>query len=111
MRAALLAFANDWVDDRRHLRNLLDEGKAITRALAPAVKAGLEVLLPIHNATVGDVIGAFRERPGQICIFHFGGHASSSTLLFEDEAGQPSAAHGDGLADYLGKASGLVLVF
>jgi hypothetical protein len=111
MRAALLAFANDWVDDRRHLRSLLDEGKAITRALAPAVRAGLEVLLPIHNATVGDVIGAFRERPDQICIFHFGGHANSSTLLFEDEAGQPSAAHGNGLADYLGKASGLVLVF
>lgn len=111
MLAALLAFANDWIDDTRHLRSLLDEGKAITRALAPAARAGLDVLLPIHNATVGDVIGAFRERPDQICIFHFGGHASSSTLLFEDEAGQPSPAHGNGLADYLGKAPGLVLVF
>lgn len=86
-------------------------GKAIAKALAPVARAGLDVLPAIHNATVGDVIGAFRERPDQIRIFHFGGHASSSTLLFEDEAGKPSAAHANGLADYLGKASGLVLVF
>src|SRR5678816_509136 len=111
MPAALLAFANDWIDDRRHLRRLLDEGKAIAKALAPVARAGLDVLPAIHNATVGDVIGAFRERPDQIRVFHFGGHASSSTLLFEDETGQPSAAHAKGLADYLGKASGLVLVF
>ena len=111
MPAALLAFANDWIDDKRHLRRLLNEGKAITRALAPVARAGLDVLPAIHNATVGDVIGAFRERSDQIRVFHFGGHANSSTLLFEDEAGQPSAAHANGLADYLGQASGLVLVF
>lgn len=111
MPAALLAFANDWIDDKRHLRSLLEEGKAIVKSLAPVARAGLEVLPAIHNATVDDVIGAFRERPGQIRIFHFGGHASSATLLFEDEAGKPSAAYAKGLADYLGQESGLVLVF
>ncbi|HEX3475848.1 MAG TPA: CHAT domain-containing protein [Kofleriaceae bacterium] len=112
--AILLAFANDWVDDKRHLRSLLDEGKVIDQALAPLVETGaIAVLPPIHNATVDDVIGAFRERRhrGRICMFHFGGHASGGGLLLEDEAGQPTAAHASGLAGYLGRQPGLVLVF
>ena len=61
--AILLAFANDWVDDPRHLRGLLEESKAIDRALAPLAEAGaLAVPSPIHNATVDDAIGAFCER-------------------------------------------------
>jgi len=61
--AILLAFANDWVDNKRHLRSLLDESKAIDKALAPLVEAGVLVLPPpIHNATIDDVIGTFRER-------------------------------------------------
>src|SRR5215468_884593 len=112
--AILLAFANDWVDDQRHLRHLLEESKAIDRALAPLVEAGAIALpSPIHNATVDDVIGAFRERRyrDRIRIFHFGGHASGSMLLFEDSAGGRSSAHAGGLAGYLGKQRGLVLVF
>ena len=76
MPAALLAFANDWVDDKRHLRSLLDEQKAITKALAPLVRAGLDVPAPLHNATVEDVLGAFRDHHDQVRVFHFGGHAS-----------------------------------
>src|SRR5882672_2687140 len=112
--AILLAFANDWVDDKRHLRSLLDESKAIDQALAPLVEIGaIAVLPPIHNATVDDVIGAFREHRhrGRICMFHFGGHASGATLLLEDEAGHPAKAHASGLAGYLGRQRGLVLVF
>jgi hypothetical protein len=111
MPAVLLAFANDWIDDKRHLRSLLDEGKVIGKALAPAVQAGLTVLPVVHNATVRDVIEAFRERHDQIRIFHFGGHASGSTLLLEDETGNPTQAHAHGLAGYLGHQPGLVLVF
>src|SRR5262249_47389173 len=107
----LLAFANDWVDDKRHLRSLIEEGKAIGRVLDPLAKAGLEVLPPIHDATVDDVIRAFREHRDQIRVFHFGGHADGKTLLFEDEAGQPAEAHADGLAGYLGEQQGLMLVF
>jgi hypothetical protein len=111
--AILLAFANDWVDDRRHLRSLLEESKAITAALAPVVEAGLLVPPPIHNATVDDVIGTFRARRhrDRIRIFHFSGHAGGQALLFEDEAGQSAQAHASGLADYLGQQRGLVLVF
>jgi len=38
MPAALLAFVNDWVADKRHLCSLLDEQTAITKALAPLVR-------------------------------------------------------------------------
>lgn len=112
--AILLAFANDWVDDKRHLRSLLEESKAIGKVLAPLVDAGvLGLPPPIHNAKVDDVIGAFRERRyrGRIRIFHFGGHASGSKLMFEDEAGAQTEAHANGLAGYLGRQPGLVLVF
>jgi len=111
MPAALLAFANDWVDDKRHLRSLLDEQKAITKALAPLVRAGLDVPAPLHNATVEDVLGAFRDHHDQVRVFHFGGHASGSALLLEDAAGQATEAHARGLAGYLGQQRGLVLVF
>jgi len=112
--AILLAFANDWVDDKRHLRSLLDESKAIAEAMAPLVDAGLLGMPPpIHNATVDDVIRTFRVRRyrDRIRVFHFGGHASGSSLLFEDEVGGPTEAQASGLAGYLGRQTGLVLVF
>ena len=41
----LLAFANDWVDDKRHLRSLLDESKPIAEAMAPdSAIAGISVV-------------------------------------------------------------------
>jgi len=111
MPAVLLAFANDWVDDKRHLRSLLEESKAIDCALAPLARAGLEVLHPLHNATVDDVISAFRAHHSQINVFHFGGHATGSTLRLEDDTGKPADAHAKGLASFLGDQPGLVLVF
>lgn len=110
----LLAFANDWVDGKRHLRSLLEESKAIGKVLAPLVDAGvLGLPPPIHNVTVDDVIGAFREHRyrDRICIFHFGGHASGSKLMFEDEDGARTEVHAHGLSGYLGRQRGLVLVF
>jgi hypothetical protein len=112
--AILLAFADDWADDKRRLRNLLTESKAIRSALQPLVTTGaLDVPDAIHNATVGDVIAAFRQRRnrGRICIFHFAGHASGSTLIFETDSGASAEAHAGGLAGYLGQQRGLVLVF
>lgn len=109
--AVLLAFANDWSDRNRHLRSLRAEGKAIGKALVPLVKVGLEVLPVVHDATLADVLDEFREHHDQIRVFHFGGHATASTLLFEDDAGTPTAAHASSLADFLGEQPGLVLVF
>jgi len=102
--------AHDWVDDKRHLRNLLEESKEINKVLAPLVEAGvLDVLPPIHNATVDDVVEAFREHRyrGRTRIFHFGGHASGSKLMFEDVVGAQTGAHASGLAGYLGRQRGL----
>jgi hypothetical protein len=111
MPAVFLAFANDWSDRNRHLRSLRGEGKAVGKALAPLVKRGLEVLPAVHDATLAEVLDEFREHHDQIRVFHFGGHASGSTLLFEDDAGAPTAAHAGGLAGFLGEQPGLVLVF
>lgn len=111
MPAILLAFANDWSDRNHHLHRLRREGKAIGQALAPLVKAGLEVLPAIHGATLSEVLDEFREHHDQIRVFHFGGHATGSTLLFEDDAGALTAAHANGLAGLLGGQPGLVLVF
>jgi len=59
MPAALLAFANDWVDDKRHLRSLLDEQEVITKALAPLVRAGLDLTAP----GMAGYLGRRAERP------------------------------------------------
>jgi hypothetical protein len=109
--AVLFAFANDWSDAQHNLRSLLGESKAIGKALSPLESAGLRVLPVIHNATVDDVLAAFRGHPGQICIFHFAGHASDSSLLFEDDAGRPAKILAGPLAGYLGLQRGLALVF
>jgi len=112
--AIVLAFANDWVDDQRHLRNLLAESKAIQAVLEPLVGSGA-ILSPhiIHNATVDDVLAAFRapRLRDRIRVFHFGGHANGSALLFEDEQGARARAHANGLAGYLGQQPSLELVF
>ena len=97
MPAVFLAFANDWSDRDRHLRSLRGEGKAIGKALAPLVKLGLEVLPAVHDATLPEVLDEFREHHDQIRVFHFGGHATGSTLLLEDDAGVLTAAHANGL--------------
>ena len=112
--AVLLVFADDWVDDKRRLRSLLAEDKAISKAIGPLVDDGHAHLLhSIHNATVDDVIASFRARRfrDRIAIFHFGGHAGASALLFDDGAGRPANAPASALAEYLGRQRGLVLVF
>lgn len=110
----LLAFANDVANDRRYLRSLQEESKAISKALLPAVEVGL--LAPpvsIFNATVTDVTEAFLQplHRDRIRIFHFGGHADGSRLLFEDETGAGTEATAGTLAAYLGQQPSLLLVF
>lgn len=111
--AVFLAFANDWVDDKRHLRSLLDESTAIARALVPLVDRGVHLLPPAHNATVDDIVETFQRHRDRdrIRVFHFGGHADGAGLLLEERTGQPAAAHASGLAGYLGRQPDLVLVF
>lgn len=110
----LLAFANDISDERRYLRNLQEEGKQIGEALMPAVERGLvEPPSMIFNAVVDDVIAAFQQplHRERIRVFHFGGHADGSKLIFEDPAGRAMSADVERLAAYLGQQESLVLVF
>lgn len=108
----LLAFANDWTEDRRRLRRLMAEGKAITGALEALVARGdLSMTLPVLNATTRDVVRAFQEHRNRVQLFHFGGHADGTALQFEREDGARTDASAAVLAHFLGKQRGLVLVF
>lgn len=110
----LLAFANDHEHDERFLRNLDREREAIGEALRPLVEVG-RIAEPevLAKATVDDILSVLRKPQyrGQISIFHFGGHADGTRLLFEDQAGRASPGYAGGLATYLGHQQGLVLVF
>jgi hypothetical protein len=70
----LTAFSNEWVEDRRYLRKLLEESKAVVDALAaPAARGLIDVPAPMHNATAEDVVRGFQARQDRVQIFHFGG--------------------------------------
>ncbi len=104
----VIALADDRSDDGRPLRDLPEELRAIRDKLdGPAT---LEIR---HNAMLREVWEVF-ERPkyqGRIQVFHFAGHASGSWLAFEDARGIPVRAGAGGLAGFLGRQPGMVLVF
>lgn len=107
----LLAFANDWANDRQYLRSLLEENKLLGQILDLQVSSGRLRLLSRQNATVDDILESFQSCRDQIRVFHFGGHAGSTQLLFEDAGGSPRGADAATLAGYLGQQERLVLVF
>jgi formylglycine-generating enzyme required for sulfatase activity len=105
---AVLAFANDRTLHGRQLRNLPAERRSIERHLLS--HAELKVLPDVLKKDIWDAFACV-SYVGRIQVFHFGGHASSSWLAFEDEAGRPVHACADVLARFLGRQDGLVLVF
>ena len=107
----VLAFVNDRNDDRRHLAHLDYETKAIAQALEPLVRDDvIQRPRSIPGATLDNILDALAANE-RTCIFHFGGHANGSMLALDDGSGGSAAAHGNGLAGYLGRQRGLVLVF
>ncbi len=110
----MLVFANDHVHDQRFLRDLDREKASIIGALEPLVANELlgEPLLPA-TPTVEAIWDTFLKPryEGRISVFHFGGHANDSALFIEDERGVPTSAHAPGLASFLGRQDGLMLVF
>ena len=108
-----LAFANDRMDGSGYLRNLPVEQRQITKALEPAVDAGLCELVTVSNATIDQILDTFQKKryKDRISIFHFGGHADGYQLLLETEAGEKSVAHGEGLVSFLANQQGLQLIF
>lgn len=106
--AIVLALANDRATNGQWLRNLPEERRAIQRQLGASTE--LKIL---HDALLDDVWDAFEDASvqGRIQVFHFAGHASESWLAFEDRQGRQLTAHAEGLASFLGRQEGLVLVF
>jgi TIR domain/Effector-associated domain 1/CHAT domain len=104
----VLALANDRAVGGRPLRNLPAERRAIQQQLA--ARAEVRVLSDALLEEVWDVFGE-ESIEGRVQVFHFAGHASGSWLAFENEAGAPVNAHAEGLAGFLGRQDGLVLVF
>lgn len=108
-----LAFANNRDDRARYLRNLAEEARCLREALAPAERAGLCQVIVRQNATVEEIFDLFQDAQyrNRIALFHYGGHANSYRLLFEDAAGHPAPAEAAGLAAFLGHQTGLQLAF
>lgn len=106
----LLTFANDRQErGAGYLRNLSKERHAIEEALT-RVSGAIEVVVRT-DTRLKDLFDLFAEHNDRIVIFHYGGHAESSALFLEDDAGRPTPANVEGLASRLGDLPSLALVF
>ncbi len=100
-----LAFA-DYRTTDDHLRELGAEQDGIVSALQRAKAAGLCDIITLADATVSKIQAVFNESQQSISIFHFAGHASGYELLLKEEN-----IHAEAFARFLGRQSGLQLVF
>lgn len=107
----LLAFANDREDGVRYLRELPKERLQLQELLEPLDEQRLIDLHVLHNATVETLVARLRECSGRIAVIHYGGHATSLSLLLEKEDGSAVEVDGQALASLLGAQGGLKLVF
>ena len=104
-----IGFAND---KAAPLPNLKREQEAIERAVAALVDAlPQRILLTANDGTslkaIFETVLRYRER---LAVFHYGGHANGTGLDLETPTGN-SVAHDRGLAQLLGEAPCLKLVF
>lgn len=108
-----LAFANERLGQAGHLRNLAREQRGVREALLIAERAGLCEVVERSNAMLEDIWGVFQDPRyrGRVAVFHFGGHASSASILLNSGFGDLEPAHGAPLARFLGEQRGLELVF
>ncbi len=97
----VLAFANS---KDKNLKFLDAERKAIGKILL--MRANDIETVVLQDATVEDIFDCFQTFGARICIFHYGGHADSEHLYFDD-----TAANETGLAAALGNLPTLKLVF
>jgi len=98
-----LSFANDKDD---YLNSLQKEEDNIYRALQQAHDSGYIEIYNRGRATIDDIFAQFTRYRDRVVIFHYGGHASGSSLRLEDHD-----ANSSGLAQLLGQQQNLKLVF
>ncbi len=109
-----LAFANDRDERARHLRNLAEEARQLQGSLRRAEKSRLCEVVVRQNASVDDILAVLHDPAleRRIALFHFGGHAGGSLLLFETADGRPAPVTSARLTEVLRKRQpGLRLVF
>ncbi|TWT93296.1 nSTAND1 domain-containing NTPase [Stieleria varia] len=108
-----LAFANDYVNDGKHLASLKVELKQIRDALQSAAAKGLCEVVERNGAAADDVFQVFLDPRYQdrIAIFHFAGHAGATQLLLESVGGDAEIAGAEGMASFLGLQQSLQLAF
>lgn len=109
----LLVFANDRYDGGvgGYLRHLAREDAVIRQALEPAVSAGHCQLVRDTSVTHTELFDLLDEHGREIVGLHFGGHADPRGLLLTDEAGEPTPAHIEGIAQRLGNLPALRWIF
>ncbi|MEO1587909.1 MAG: protein kinase, partial [Bacteroidota bacterium] len=107
-----LAFANERSEDG-FLRELTTEMKLILDALEPAVQRGRCHVKVLPSATQEEIMEVFQDEwyQGRIEIFHYGGHATESSLWLENADGGNQAFFSLGLTKFLGAQEGLGMVF
>ena len=98
-----LAFANHSTNP---LPNLEREGRVLLQTLAPREQAGDFNVHRDELISLPVMANYLREYKDQIVLFHFGGHADASSLIFLEEE-----AIGMGIAELLAQQSSLKLVF
>ncbi|MFT5916483.1 MAG: hypothetical protein ACI81T_002993 [Bacteroidia bacterium] len=101
----LLAFANEKEDESAYLRELTKEQRLIRNQLQKLKDNAICEVEHLPNVTLKEIFNTFQNENyrGRICLFHYGGHASSFQLLLESEEGGNALAHGDGLMGFLKK--------
>ncbi len=101
----LLAFANEKEEESAYLRNLAKEQRLIRGELQKLKDNDICQVEHLPNVTLKEIFNTFQNENyrGRICVFHYGGHASSFQLLLESEEGGNASAYGDGLMGFLKK--------
>jgi hypothetical protein len=101
----LLAFANEKEEDSAYLRELATEQRLIRNQLQKLKDHSICEVEHLPNVTLKEIFDTFQNQNyrGRICLFHYGGHASSFQLLLESEEGGNMPVHGDGLMGFLKK--------
>jgi len=102
-KTIFLTFANS---SENPLPALKEEDKAIYNYLDQRTK---ETAIKIHRdsyATKQSIREHLNDKKEHLMIFHYSGHAEEATLFLED-----GAAKADGIADFLGLAPNLKMVF
>ena len=107
----VFAYANDRAGGGRFLRNLAEERRRVKQALQSAGDQRRCKIVECAGATLDEVLDECQRHARSLALFHFAGHADSSSLLFETEEGHAHIVSADSFTEFLGGIHGLHLVF